>query len=274
MNPHEAKASSFLAMIRSLTANRNLVWQLTKREIIGRYRGSVMGLAWSFFNPLLMLAVYTFFFSVVFQARWGGIDGRGEFATFLFVGILIHGIFAECFNRAPTLILSNVNYVKRVVFPLEVFPWVAMGAAVFHFFIGFSVLVLALLLMGKSIPITALYLPVVILPLVIMTMGLGWVLSAIGVFFRDIGHVTVALTTVLLFMSPIFYPVTAMPEPYRSWMVINPLTFIIEQARGIILLGQSPDWLGLMYYGMAGMITAWLGFWTFQKMRRGFADVI
>lgn len=275
MNPHQVKPSSIIAMVNSFWGNRDLISQLTKRDVIGRYRGSLMGLAWSFFNPLLMLAVYTFFFSVVMKARWGGADGsRAEFAIFLFSGILVHGIFAECINRAPTLILANANYVKRVVFPLEIFPWVAMGSALFHSFISLVVLLIVQLTLDHQIHITSLYFPVIILPLVIMTMGFAWLLAAVGVFFRDIGQITAILTTVLLFMSPVFYPVTAMPERYRPLMMINPLTFIIEQARGALILDRTPDWLGLSYYGLAGVVSAWVGFWVFQKMRRGFSDVL
>jgi lipopolysaccharide transport system permease protein len=275
VNPHRSKDASLFALANSFFVNRSLIFQLTKREVIGRYRGSVMGLAWSFFNPLLMLAVYTFFFSVVFKARWGG-DGsnRAEFAVFLFVGILVHAIFAECVNRAPTLILGNANYVKRVIFPLEVFPWVAMGSALFHAVISLVVLLGVQLALGHRVTATSLYFPLVILPLVIMTMGAAWLLAAVGVYMRDIGHFTVILTTVLLFMSPVFYPISAMPEPYRSWMVINPLTFIIEQSRGILLLDTPPDWSGLAWYSLAGILSAWMGFWAFQKMRRGFSDVL
>lgn len=262
-------------MAGSLWRNRSLIWQLTRREVISRYRGSVIGLAWSFFNPLLMLAVYTFFFSVVFKARWGG-DGAGkaEFAVFLFSGILVHGLFAECINRAPSLIVGNVNYVKRVVFPLEVLPWVAMGAALFHTAVSLVVLLLAQLALGQQLTAMALLFPLVLLPLMLMTMGISWILAAIGVFFRDIGQVTAILTTILLFLSPVFYPITAMPEPYRAWIIYNPLTFIIEQARNVLLLDTAPDWMGVAKYSLAALVVAALGFWVFQKMRRGFADVL
>ena len=263
------------AMVDSFWRNRHLILQLTKREVISRYRGSLAGLAWSFFTPLLMLAVYTFFFSVVFQARWGGAEGdRAAFAVFLFVGILVHGILAECINRAPTLILGNVNYVKRVVFPLEVFPMVAMGSALFHAAISLLVLLTIQLLLDHRVPMTSVYFPVVVLPLVVMTMGIAWFLAAVGVYVRDIGHTTVVITTILLFTSPVFYPVSAMPEPYRSWMIINPLTFIIEQSRAVLILGEAPDWIGLGRYLMVGFVCAWLGYWAFQRMRRGFADVL
>ena len=276
MNVNSLRNSgSPIHLVWGLWRYRSLIAQLTRREVISRYRGSVVGLAWSFFNPLLMLAVYTFFFSVVFQARWGGEGaGKAEFAVFLFSGILIHGLFAECINRAPTLILGNVSYVKRVVFPLEILPWVAMGAALFHTAVSLLVLILAQIAFGQQLTATALWFPVLIMPLVLMAMGFAWFLAAVGVFFRDIGQVTVVLTTVLLFMSPVFFPITAMPEPYRAWIAFNPLTFIIEQTRNVLLLGIPPDWVGFTKYTAVALVVAVMGFWVFQKMRRGFADVL
>lgn len=268
-------SASPLAMARSFFGNRVLIYQLAKREVISRYRGSLMGLAWSFFNPLLMLAVYTFVFSVVFNARWGLENAhKGDFAIILFVGILVHGIFAECVNRAPTLIIGNASYVKHVVFPLETLPWVAMGAALFHAMVSLVVLLLAQLLMRGVLPLSVLYFPLVLLPLMLFTMGLAWMLSALGVFVRDIGQMTGILTTILLFLAPVFYPVTALPEGIRKWIYLNPLTFIIEQAREVLIWGKAPDFIGLGKYTLFALVVAWLGYVCFQKMRRGFADVI
>lgn len=275
MNPHLAKSGSPKALLSSLWIHRSLAYQLAKREVVGRYRGSVAGLAWSFFNPLLMLAVYTFVFSVIFQARWSGLEGgKGSFAIVLFVGVLVHGIFAECLNRAPGLIMANTNYVKRVMFPLEILPWVAMGSALFHAFISLIVLILAQLLVFGSVPWTALLLPLILAPLVLTTMGVTWIFAAFGVYLRDIGQITVVITTVALFLSPVFYPVTALPEKYRVVFLMNPLTFIIEQSREVMIWGRLPDWSGLVLYIAASLAVASIGFWTFQKMRRGFADVL
>ncbi|MGS0571904.1 ABC transporter permease [Xanthomonas oryzae pv. oryzicola] len=269
-----ASGSPF-AMVRSFVSNRVLIYQLAKREVISRYRGSLMGLAWSFFNPLLMLAVYTFVFSVVFNARWGVETAhRGDFAIILFAGILVHGIFAECVNRAPTLIVGNASYVKRVVFPLETLPWVAMGAALFHALVSLAVLLLAQLLIRGTLPVTVIYLPLVLFPLVMLTMGLAWMLSALGVFVRDIGQMTGILTTILLFLAPVFYPVTSLPEGLRRWIYLNPLTFIIEQTRNVLIWGIAPDLVGFFKYIVFAAFLAWLGYLCFQKLRRGFADVI
>lgn len=275
MNASRAAAISPHSMVGSMVSNHALVYQLAKREVISRYRGSLMGLAWSFFNPLLMLAVYTFVFSVVFQARWNTeTPHMGEFAIILFVGVIVHGLFAECVNRAPGLIIGNASYVKRVVFPLETLPSVALLVSLFHAGVSLLVLVLAQLLVQGYVPLTALYLPVVLLPLALVTLGIAWLLAALGVFIRDIGQVTGIFTTVLLFLSPVFYPVEALPEHIRRWIYLNPLTFIIEQARGVLIWGVQPDMAGLGKYFLVSLMVAWLGYACFQKMRRGFADVL
>jgi lipopolysaccharide transport system permease protein len=249
---------------------------MTKREVLGRYRGSLMGLAWSFFNPVLMLTVYTFVFSVVFKARWGmgGQESKANFAIILFVGMIVHGLFAECVNRAPGLILSNVNYVKKVVFPLEILPWVAMGSALFHAAISLTVLLIAQLILTSSLPWTTILFPVAILPLVIATMGFAWLLSATGVFVRDIAQVTGIITTVLLFLSPVFYPMSALPNEYQGWLLLNPLTLVIEEARNVLIWGRILDWPRWGVSFVAGLTIAWAGFWWFQKTRKGFADVL
>ena len=264
-----------MAMLASFWRNRRLILQMSQREVVGRYRGSVMGLAWSFFNPLLLLSVYTFVFSTVFKPRWGtGSESKAVFTIMLFVGMIVHGLFAECINRAPALILGNVNYVKKVVFPLEVLPWVAMGSTLFHSGVSVIALLTAQLILSHSLPWTALLLPVIVLPLVFVTMGFSWFLAATGVFMRDIAQTTGIFTTVLMYLAPVFYPITALPEKYRPWMQINPLTFIIEQARQVLVRENLPDWSGLAIYCAISLLIAWLGFWWFQKTRKGFADVL
>ena len=248
---------------------------MTRRDVIGRYRGSVMGILWSLLNPILMLTVYTFVFSVVFQARWGeGSGSKTEFAVILFVGMIIHALFAECVNRAPSLILSNVNYVKKVVFPLEILPWVAMGSALFHTAISALVLLVAFALIHFYLNWTVIFLPLLLIPLVLFTMGVTWFLASIGVFLRDVGQTTGIITTVMMFLSPVFFPVSALPEAYRPLLHINPLTFMIEQARDILIWGKPPDWLGLGIYLVFSLLGAWLGLFWFQKTRKGFADVL
>ena len=276
MNPHQAPKTSLKELFASFVRNRKLIFKMAKREVLGRYRGSMFGLAWSFFNPLLMLTIYTFFFSVVFKSRWGVAQeaGHADFAVVLFVGLIIHGLFSECINRAPALITSNVSYVKKVVFPLEIFPWIAMGTALFH--AGISVTVLLLLQLGLTgaLPWTVPLFPMVLLPLLILTMGVAWFLAATGVYVRDIGQITGMISSVLLFLSPVFFPLSSLSENLQKIALANPLTLIIENARKVLLFGQAPDWVGLGIYTLCAILIAWTGFWWFQKMRKGFADVL
>jgi lipopolysaccharide transport system permease protein len=215
-------------------------------------------------------------FSVVFKARWGahGGEDKASFALFLFVGMIVHGLFAECINRAPGLILSNVNYVKKVVFPLEILPSVAMGSALFHASVSLVVLLAAQIVLNQRLPWTVIFLPAVLLPLLLTTAGVAWVLSSLGVYVRDIAQTTGIFTTMLLFLSPVFYPVAALPENYQLWLRLNPLTFIIEEARNVLIFGIAPDWVGWGMASAASALIAAAGFWWFQKSRKGFADVL
>lgn len=246
------------------------------REVIGRYRGSVIGLAWSFLNPLLMLGVYTFVFSVVLNARWGMSPNEttADFAVFLFTGLILHGLMAESVNRAPGLIVSNVNFVKKVVFPLEVLPGVAMGAALFHAGVSFLMLLIVQIVRGQPIPPTVLWFPVVVLPLILGTAGIAWFLAGLGVFLRDVGQVTTVFTRVMLYVSAVMYPMSALPERFRVWLQWNPLAIVIDEARKVLLLGQHPDFARLAALGAIALVMLIGGFAWFQKTRRGFADVL
>jgi lipopolysaccharide transport system permease protein len=277
INPHAAQPTSLVALVRSLWRNRQLIVQMTKREVVGRYQGSAFGLAWSFLNPVFMLVVYTFVFSEIFKIRWGGMggdDSKTQFALVLFVGMIVLSLFSEVLNRAPGLILSNVNYVKKVVFPIEILPVITMCAALFHSLISLGVLLAAFALFNGYLHWTAIFIPLVLLPLVILTMGLAWMLASLGVFLRDVGPTIGIITTVLMFLSPVFYPVTAVPERFRPFIMANPLTFIIEQAREVLIWGQLPNWLGLGAYTLAAIVIAWAGYAWFQKTRKGFSDVL
>ena len=275
MNPHATASASPMGAVRSLWANRQLIARMGQREIIGRYKGSAMGLAWSFITPLFMLAIYTFVFSVVFQARWGtSEESKTQFAVVLFAGLIVHTLFSDVINRAPQLVLGNVNYVKKVVFPLEILPVVQLLSATFHALVSVVVLIAAQLVFQGSLPITALLLPVVLLPFLLLTLGLAWWLASLGVFVRDVGQTISLVTSVMLFMSPVFFPVQSLPPALQPWMHLNPLTFVIEQVREVVVWGRLPDWQGLAVYSLASIATAWLGFAWFQKTRKGFADVL
>jgi lipopolysaccharide transport system permease protein len=250
---------------------------MTKRDVIGRYKGSAMGIAWSFFNPVFMLVVYTFVFSEIFKSRWGGIggdDSKTQFAVILFVGLIVLTLFSEVLNRAPGLITSNINYVKKVVFPIEILPVIATGAALFHSFVSFGVLLLAFVIFNGYLHWTVIFTPLVLFPFVILITGLAWVLASLGVFLRDVGQTIGLITTVLMFLSPVFYPITAVPVRFRPFIMANPVTFIIEQAREVIIWGHLPNWIGLGIYTLVATIIAWAGYAWFQKTRKGFADVL
>lgn len=276
-NPHAAQPTSLAGLGKSLWKNHQLISQMTKREVIGRYKGSTMGLAWSFFNPVFMLVVYTFVFSEIFKSRWGGNGGdesKTQFAVLLFVGMIVFTLFSEVLNRAPVLILSNINYVKKVVFPLEILPVISMGAALFHSLISVGVLLAAFVLFNGYLHWTVILVPLVFLPLVFLALGLSWILASLGVFLRDVGQTIGIVTSVLMFLSPVFYPISAVPERFRPFIMANPLTFIIEQAREVLVWGHTPDWAGLGAYTLAATVIAWGGFAWFQKTRKGFADVL
>lgn len=272
MSPHPA---SPVALVRSLVHNRALIFALARREVLGRYRGSVMGLAWSFFHPLLMLAVYTFVFSVVFQVRWpGGTASKTEFALVLFTALIAFGLFSECVNRASSLIVGNTSYVTKVVFPLETLPVIALVSALFHAAVSLAVWLVFHMLVRGMPPVTALLLPLALLPLLMLTLGLGWFLAALGVYLRDVSQIVGVTTTVLMFMTPIFFAVSAVPAQYQPLMLANPLTISVEQVRDVMLWGRGLDWkLWSAYLAGSGMV-AWLGFAWFQKTRKGFADVL
>jgi lipopolysaccharide transport system permease protein len=262
-------------IVASFWRNRSLIMTLVKREVIGRYRGSVMGILWSFFNPILMLVVYTFVFSVVFKARWtGGSESKTEFALVLFAGLMVFNLFSECINRAPGLVLGNVNYVKKVIFPLEILPVVTFGSAGFHMLINLLVWLIFYLIFFGVPHATFILLPVVLLPLGLMTLGLSWLLASLGVYLRDVTQIIGVVTTVLMFLSPIFYPIIALPEVYRPFMQISPLTLVVEQTRDVMIWGAGLELSTWAMYLIVSGIIAWLGFAWFQRTRKGFADVL
>jgi len=255
--------------------HRSLIDRLTRREIAAKYRGAILGPLWSLLTPLMMLAVYTFLFSVVFQSRWGtGSSGHGEFALLFFSGMIIFTIFSEPVMRAPTLMLENVSYIKKVVFPLEILPWTCLGVALFNGAVSFLVLAVFYLLVFGLPPVTALLLPLVLLPLGLATLGVTWFLASVGVFLRDVRQLVGAVTTALMFLSPIFYPVTAVPDSYRWLLYLNPLTITLEASKDVLFWGRVPDpgsWAGDL---LAGWLIAWAGYVWFMKTRKAFADVV
>jgi lipopolysaccharide transport system permease protein len=264
-------------MLRNLWRHRDLIVLLTEQEVAQRYRGSYLGAVWSLITPILMLSVYAFVFSVVFQARWGELAGSlrtGEFALTLFGGLIPFGVFSEVVNRAPSIVLDMPNYVKKVVFPLEILPVVAVGAAVAHSLISSAILLAASLAFSGYVSPTVVLLPLAYVPLVLLTVGLGWFLASLGVYVRDIGQVIAVFTQVLLFLSPIFYPVSAVPEHFRFILHVNPLTGILGGFRSTLLWGAAPAWGPWAGLSVASAAVALLGYAWFMQTKKGFADVI
>jgi lipopolysaccharide transport system permease protein len=257
--------------------HRDLIRRMIRREIAGRYLGSVLGIAWAVIQPLIMLCVFTFAFNVIFRSRWvGAAVGEPEtnFAVAMFIGFIVFTLVSEPLNRAPSLVVGHVNYVKKVVFPLEILATVVVGTALFQFGMGFMAWLGLLLLVHHSVPWTIVFLPLVLFPVVLMTAGLVWLLASLGVYVRDLGQIIAPATLCLMFLSPVFYPASAVPLPFRSWIFANPLTGIIEEARKVAIFGEMPDGALLAGNLILGLTVAHLGYLWFTRTRRGFADVL
>ena len=247
---------------------------MVRREVLGRYRGSLFGAAWSLVSPLLMLAVYTFAFHELLGARWPGVDGRAGFAMMVFAGLVLHAMLAEVLVRSPLAVAGQPNFVKKLVFPLTVLPLVPVGAAVVHAAIALAVLVAACLVAGPALHWTGLLLPVVILPYLVLLSGLAWLLAALGVYVRDIAQVGGLVATAMLFLSPVFYPLSSVPEAYAGIVALNPVTFVVESARGLLFDGRLPDAGLATGHSIAAIVVAVLGLLLFRRLRPGFGDVL
>jgi lipopolysaccharide transport system permease protein len=265
-----------LVMIRNLWGQRDLVRQFALREVMGRYKGSYLGILWSLLTPLLMLAIYTFVFAVVFNVRWGTSpsESRAEFALTLFCGLIAFNVFSECLGRAPGLVVSNPNYVKKVVFPLEILPLGVLGSALVHSLISLAILCLGLLAFVGTLPWTLIYLPLVYLPLVGLSLGVSWLVASLGVFIRDLGNFVGLALQALFFMTPIIYPISAVPEALQPVLRLNPLSSVVEDFRRVIMWGQSPDWPWWGAVTLLSGLAVVAGYVWFMKTKRAFADVI
>ncbi|MGF6570699.1 lipopolysaccharide transport system permease protein [Paraburkholderia sp. GAS333] len=265
-----------VALVKSIVRHRQLLVELAWRETIGRYKGSMFGLLWSLLIPLMMLGIYTFVFSEIFKSRWGAgsYTSKSAFAVILFAGLIIFNMFSECVSRAPGIVLSNQNFVKKVVFPLEILPCVTVLSALFHALVSMVVLLVFEFIGFGFIPATALLAPLIIIPFVLFVLGVTWWLSATGVYLRDIGQTIGIFITGLMFVSPIFFPLSSFPERWRFLANFNPLTYPIETMRSLVVLGQPLEWDSWAKYVTFAVVFAWFGFAWFQKARRGFADVL
>lgn len=255
---------------------KTVFWQFLRREVLGRYRGSLLGMAWAFLMPLLMMAVYTFVFVGVFKARWPGAEAAGgiAFALRLFAGLIVFNLFSEVIGRAPLLVLEQPNLVKKVVFPLELLAFVSLGSALFHFCVSAFILLAGMVIFEQSLDWHVLLLPVMLIPLLPLLLGLAWLLSALGVYLRDIAPVVGLGVSFLMFLSPVFYSLQSLSSQWQFWMALNPLTPVIENVRGVIFLNASPDWVAWWMALSVNLLIVFLGAYIFALLRKGFADVV
>jgi lipopolysaccharide transport system permease protein len=263
------------ALFASLARNRRIVFQMARRDMIERYRGSVLGFLWSVLNPILLLLVYTFVFTVIFKSQWPGSSGTSaDFAVNAFAGLVVFTIFAESVTRAPTLVVQNTNLVKKVVFPIEVLPWVTLASSLFHALVNYAVLLaFVIALTGRLHPTSVLF-PIAIIPVILVTLGFTWFLASIGVFFRDANHTVSLLVTILMFVSPVFYPVSAIPEGARALLGFNPLALSMENVRSVVIAGTIPDPAAFLVQCALAALFAWAGLWWFLRTKHAFADVL
>lgn len=265
----------FIGVFSSFWRNRKLIRQLVRRDFESRFRGSVLGVLWAILNPLLLLLVYTFVFSQVFKARWSvEIDSPAGFALVLFSGLIAFNIFSENFNAAPRMVLQNVSYIKKVVFPLEILPWVSLLTSLISAAISAHLLLFFYVCIVGMPSLSIVYIPIILIPLCLFTLGAVWILSSVGVFIRDLQHGTAIITTVLMFLSPIFYPVSAVPMKVQKLIFLNPLTSVVEMIRGALFFARPPS---LVLLG-SSFIVSWgvaaMGYWWFMRIKKGFADVV
>jgi lipopolysaccharide transport system permease protein len=255
--------------------NRGLIYSLLKREILSRYKGSFLGVLWPFILPLIMLGVFSFVFGIIFKPKWLELsESKLDFPLLIFLGLIIFNLFAESLSRAPNLIVWNVSYVKKIVFPLEILPLVSIGSALFHATIGLFVWVVFYFFFYDRLNETSILLPLVLLPLVILTIGISWVLSSVGVYVRDCSHVMGSIISGLMFVSPIFYPLDSVPEKYRFIIQINPISIPIEMTREVLFFGNVPSPKIYLLYLLISTLIAIFGYIFFQKTRKGFSDVL
>lgn len=263
-----------LNLLKTLIKHRSLVIELTKREFTGRYRGSFGGIAWSFVQPLFLLTIYTIAFGVILKTRWGSTGDTAEYALMLFAGLIIFNAFSECLSKSSTLITSNSNFVKKIVFPLELLPLVTVATALVHATIAIGVWLAGYILLFGMPKSTVIFFPIILWCLIPILLGVAWLFSAIGVVIRDISQITGLLNHALLFLTPIFYSIAAAPPMLKNALMLNPLTFIVEQFREVLFLGNTPNFKGLIIYFVLATLFSWCSLQLFKRLRPTFADVV
>jgi lipopolysaccharide transport system permease protein len=268
---------SLKGSLENLWKRSDLIWALASRELSQRYRGSYLGVVWSVIVPLVMLLIYTFVFSLVFKSRWPGMaqdTPPEQFALILFAGITPFNLFSEVVNRAPNLILNNPNYVKKVIFPLEILPVVSLIVASINSLISIGLLILGNLILMHTVSSTIYLLPLAYLPLLLLSLALGWFLASLGVYVRDIGQGIGVVVQILFFVSPVFYSISAAPQPLQPFLAANPMGTIINGFRQVLLWGQPLPWVGWALCSLVSGILAVLAYGWFMTTKKGFADVL
>lgn len=263
--------------ISATLSNRQIARQLIERDVKGRYRGSQLGLAWTIVSPLIMLSVYTLVFSQIFRARWGEAGGDQSPATFalnLFAGLLVFNMFAECATRSPSLITSNPNYVKKIIFPLHVLGTMVVGSALVHALTSTIILFMAKLIIDGSIPATAALLPLIWIPLTLGCLGMSWLLATVGVFLRDISQIMAAAVSMLMFLSPVFYPASALPNNLQWLASFNPIATVINETREVLLVGTAPPALTWISQVAIAMLWCQLCFIILKRSQHIFGDIL
>jgi lipopolysaccharide transport system permease protein len=270
-----AGLQAFWRPLETLLRNGQLYRRVLVRDIQSTFRGSALGLAWVVLIPLVLVAIYTFVFGVVLPSTWSmGTHTRLEVPLLFFTGLTVFGFFMEVVARSPNFIRENDVYVKKIVFPLEILPWVLIGTALFKFAINFALLLVFLAVVTGGVPLKVLLMPLVLAPFLLMTAGLSWLLTAVGTYVRDLQHAIQALAPIIMFISPIFYSVQQVPEPFDTLYYANPLTFVLESVRGLLFFDTVPSATGLLVFAAASLLVYAAGYAFFQRARPGFADVV
>ncbi|MDR6095867.1 ABC transporter permease [Stenotrophomonas sp. SORGH_AS_0321] len=253
-----------------------LMLSLTGRDIQKKYKDSVLGALWGVLVPLIMLAIYTVIFSAIFNAKWKGIEvhSKADYAVLLFIGLIVYNIFAESLARAPSAVLGSPNLVKKVVFPLEVLPAVVVMSSLYNAGVACVALVVFLVFSSFGLHWQIVLLPILIVPMIALTLGVTYLFASLGVFFRDIDQLAGLLARILQYLTPVLYPSIIFPDTVGQWMRLSPLAIYVEQIRALIVAGTLPDWGSYLWAVCWSGAILWLGYWWFQRTRRAFADVV
>src|SRR5919205_3064351 len=253
-----------------LPSRAELIFSFAKRELLGRYKGSVLGIAWAVLTPVVMIAIFTFIFAGIFGARFGASDSHWDYALYLFCGLLPWSMFQESVQQSSNTIVNHSNLVKRVVFPLEALPAAQVFAALGNQLFATIALLVATLIIRQHLDLTALWLPVLLVPQLLFALGAAWLIASLGVFLRDIAQGISLLLMAWLYLTPIIYPESIVPERFRPFINLNPFTPLMRSYRRIILEGTAPDWYGLAYFTIFALITFIFGYWWFARTRKNF----